>query len=451
MIQPATATDLTRRLAVEQSGSRLPSLAAGVVRDGELVWSGARGTIDGRRTGRDADEHTQYRMGSITKTFIAVAVLRLRDEGKLDLADPLERHLPDTSIGDVTIAQLLSHAAGVQAETDGPWWERTQGGPWRSLVDQLGRRHPAGRLFHYSNVGFGVLGELVSRLRGTSWSRVVAEELLEPLGMDRTTKRPVAPHAHGLAVHPFADVLLTEPEHDGGAMAPAGQLWTTVHDLARWAAFLGGRTGDLLDPETLAEMCRPLVVVDVPGAPWTGAHGLGVQLWNTDGRRFVGHGGSMPGFLAEVRVDVETGDGVVVLTNSTSGLTRSFAADLLDAFVTAEPRLPSTWQAGDVAPEVFELVGHWYWGSATFELHAMDDGWLRLAPASGGGRTSRFRPDGDGRWVGLDGYYNGEPLVAIRRPDGTVSHLDLASFRFTRTPYDPAADVPGGIDRAGWH
>nr|WP_053204556.1 serine hydrolase domain-containing protein [Jiangella muralis] len=451
MIRPSTATDLARLVAEEQAGSRLPSVAAGIVRDGELVWSAARGSIDGREGGRDADEHTQYRMGSITKTFVAVAVMRLRDEGRLDLTDPLDKHLPDTTIGDVTIAQLLSHGAGVQAETDGPWWERTAGGPWRSLSSQLGRRHPAGERFHYTNVGFGVLGELVGRLHGRSWSKVIAEELLEPLGMDRTTSRPVAPHAHGLAVHPFADVVLAEPEHDGGAMAPAGQLWTTVRDLARWAAFLGGRTDGLLSAGTLAEMCRPLVVVDVPGAPWTDAHGLGVQLWNDDGRRFTGHGGSMPGFLAEVRVDVETGDGVVVLTNTTTGLSRDFGSGLLDTFAAAEPRTPPVWRVGAVPPELFELVGHWYWGPRTFELRATDDGWLRLGPANGGGRTSRFRPDGDGGWVGLDGYYAGEPLRVVRHPDGSVRHLDLASFVFTRTPYDPSADVPGGVDTAGWH
>ncbi|PZF82080.1 serine hydrolase [Jiangella anatolica] len=451
MIRPTTATDLARLVAEEQAGSRLPSVAAGIVRDGELVWSGARGTIDGREGSREADEHTQYRMGSITKTFVAVAVLRLRDAGRLDLGDPLDKHLPDTSIGDVTIAQLLSHGAGLQAETDGPWWERAEGGPWRSLSTQLGRRHPAGRLFHYSNVGYGVLGELVGRLHGRSWSKVVSEELLEPLGMGRTTSRPVAPHAHGLAVHPFADVVLAEPEHDGGAMAPAGQLWSTVRDLARWAAFLGGRTDDLLAADTLAEMCRPLVVVDVPGAPWTTAHGLGVQLWNDGGRRFTGHGGSMPGFLAEVRVDVETGDGVVVLTNTTAGLSRDFASRLLDAFVAAEPRTPPVWRVGSVPAELFELVGHWYWGATTFELRATDDGWLRLGPAHGAGRASRFRPDGAGGWVGLDGYYAGEPLRVVRDPDGSVRHLDLASFIFTRTPYDPRADVPGGVDPAGWH
>ena len=67
------------------------------------------------------------------------------------------------------------------------------------------------------------------------------------------------------------------------------------------------------------------------------------------------------------------------------------------------------------------------------------------------GRGSRFRRVGDDLWEGLDGYHTGEPLRVVRRADGTVSHLDLASFRFTRTPYDPEADVPGGVDDLGWH
>ena len=68
----------------------------------------------------------------------------------------------------------------------------------------------------------------------------------------------------------------------------------------------------------------------------------------------------------------------------------------------------------------------------------------------GQARGSRFAPVAQDEWVGLDGYYTGEPLRLVRRADGTPSHLDLASFRFTRTPYDPEADVPGGVDEAGW-
>lgn len=451
MIKPTTAALLTSRLATEQATSRLPSLAAGLVRDGSLVWTDARGTTDARADGTPPGTDTQYRIGSITKTFVAVAVMRLRDEGLLDLNDPLDRHLPGTSAGGATIAQLLSHASGLQAETDGPWWERTPGGDWNDLM--AGRpalRHRPGRRFHYSNVGFGVLGELAARFRGASWFDVVRAELLEPLGMRRTTTRPEAPFAAGFAVHPFADVVLPEPEHDAGAMAPAGQLWSTVDDLARWAALLAGHADHVISSDTLAEMREPLVVDDTPGAPWTGAHGLGVQLWNVGGRRFVGHGGSMPGFLALLRVDVETGDGLVAFTNSTAGLSPTFAPRLMADLAEHEPATPSPWHATTVGGELFELVGPWYWGPSAFELVATADGWLRLGPKGTGGRASRFRPTGDGAWVGLDGYYAGEPLRVVRREDGSVSHLDLASFRFTRTPYDPRADVPGGVDEGGW-
>ena len=104
-------------------------------------------------------------------------------------------------------------------------------------------------------------------------------------------------------MHPLADLLHVEPEHDAGAMAPAGQLWSTVEDLSRWAAFLAGETAGLLARATLDEMCLPIAVNDIPGAPWTGAHGLGWQVWNVEGVRFAGHGGSMPGFLAGLRVE----------------------------------------------------------------------------------------------------------------------------------------------------
>ncbi len=450
-LQPLTTDRLRARLAREQSERRLPSVVAGLVRDGRIVWSGGCGSVgDAPPT-----ENTQYRMGSITKTFVAVCVLRLRDEGRLDLSDPLEGNVPGTALGGVTVAQLLSHASGLQAETDGPWWERTPGGDWPALAASLtpaSLRHRSGRRFHYSNVGFGILGELVARLRGSSWSDVVHTELLEPLGMSRTTTRPAAPYAPGLAVHPWADVLLPEPEHDAGAMASAGQLWSTVSDLSRWATFLGGDTGEVLDADTLAEMREPLVIDDQPGMPWTGAYGLGLQVTNVGGRRFVGHGGSMPGFLAGLRVDVETKDAVVVLTNTTAGMTAELPGDLLSVLREQEPPAVAPWAPSPVGKEILELVGPWYWGPSPLVLRAQADGALSLEPLdkSVRARSSRFRPLGDGTWAGLDGYYAGETLRVVRRPDRSISHLDLASFVLTRTPYDPEADVPGGVDPGGW-
>ena len=90
----------------------------------------------------------------------------------------------------------------------------------------------------------------------------------------------------------------------------------------------------------------------------------------------------------------------------------------------------------------------WHWGPAVTVAKVVDKHLVLGEP--GEGRGARFKRVGPDEWRGLDGYYTGEPLRIIRRGDGTVSHLDLASFRFTRTPYDPEADVPGGVDGAGW-
>ena len=234
---------LAARTAEEQANHRLPSLAAGLVRRGTLVWSGGRGRIDGAN-GPVPDADVQYRAGSITKTFVAAAVMRLRDEGKLDLSDPVGQYFDAADASRLTIGQVLSQTSGLRAETSGPWWERIPGSPFESLTQaSLGpgaRRHRPGRQFHYSNVGFALLGRLVSTVRDKPWYDVIAGELLAPLGMTRTTLRPQPPHASGFAVHPHADLLLPEPEHDAAAMGPAGQLWTTVTDLARWASFLAG-------------------------------------------------------------------------------------------------------------------------------------------------------------------------------------------------------------------
>jgi CubicO group peptidase (beta-lactamase class C family) len=458
-IQPSTTARLDHVLARAQRDGRLPSVAAGLVRGGRLVWEGGAGTLDGRADGVGPQADTQYRIGSITKTFVAVCVLRLRDAGRLDLTDRFGSHVPGTAVDDVTVEQLLTHASGTQAETNGPWWERTSGQDWDALVGSaVGRRFRPGRRFHYSNVGYAALGRLLEVQHETGWFDVVRAELLEPLGMTSTTLRPSGAAAPGLAVHPFADVLLPEPEHDAGAMGPAGQLWSTVPDLARWAAFLGGDTAGLLDEATLAEMLEPHHVVDEPGQSWTGAHGLGWQVWNVAGTRYAGHGGSMPGFLAGMRVRLADGDaalpgaargdGVVTMANTTaSTVLRGLGDALLRTLAEAEPAPVEPWSAGG-DPALLELVGGWHWGPATTSASVQGEHLVLGDP--GTGRGSRFAPTGPDTWVGLDGYLTGEPLSVVRRADGSVSHLDVASFRFTRTPYDPTADVPGGVDERGW-
>jgi CubicO group peptidase (beta-lactamase class C family) len=447
---PTTERALLQRVATEQSSKRVPSLVAAVVRDGRMVWSGGRGRVDGDTPGAD----TQYRIGSITKTFVAALVMRLRDEGRVELNAPYGNYVPGTPFGDVTVAQLLAHSGGLTAESPGSWWERSPGVDWTELAARITPeelKHRPGRRFHYSNLGYGALGELVSRLRGTSWLDALRTEILQPLGMTRTTPMPEKPHAEGFAVHPWADVLLPEPAHDAVAMGPAGQLWSTLTDLSRWARFVGGDTGDVLNPDTVAEMREPAVVDDAE--QWTGGYGLGLQLSRNRNRKLAGHTGSMPGFLATVWTHAESGTAAIAMANTTTGVDiPTICLDLIDIVSTLEPALPAEWTplGEDVDPDLLALTGTWYWGPGARSLRLMRDGWISLAPVAGGGRASRFRPTGRETWIGLDGYYAGETLRVVRRADGSVSHLDLATFVFTREPYDPAAEIPGGVDPNGW-
>ncbi|MFD3416988.1 serine hydrolase domain-containing protein [Streptomyces decoyicus] len=448
---PQTRRALLHRLAVGQAEGRAPSLTGAVVRGGRVVWTGARGSVEGEAPHEDV----QYRIGSLTKTFVAVLVLRLRDEGLLRLEDPVGRHLDGSPVPDATIAQLLAHSSGLAAETRGPWWERTSGElrpEQADLFDERPQRLPAGRRHHYSNPGYALLGALVERLRGgTPWDEVLRNEVLKPLGMGRTTLRPERPHASGWAVHPWADAVLPEPAEDTGLMGPAGQLWSTLQDLCRWAAFLLRGDGRVLSASSLAEMRTPAV----PPEPntWDAGYGLGVQLVRREGRLLAGHVGSMPGFLAALWTDAEEDIAGVVLANCTSGpAVAALAADLTGIVSEHEPRIPEPWYPlpGPLDPELLALTGPWYWGANPHILRLRAERGLELTPLSGTGRSSRFRAEKDGSWTGLDGYYAGETLRVVRDENGSVSHLDLHTFVFTRGPYEPSAPVPGGVDPEGW-
>ncbi|MFJ9466304.1 serine hydrolase domain-containing protein [Streptomyces caniferus] len=448
---PQTRRALLRRLAAGQAEGRAPSMTGAVVRGGRAVWTAGRGSVEGEAPHGDV----QYRIGSLTKTFVAVLVLRLRDEGLLSLEDPVGRHLDGTPVPDATIAQLLAHSSGLAAEARGPWWERTAGTLRPEPADLFGerpRRLPAGRRHHYSNPGYALLGALVERLRGgTPWDEVLRNEVLEPLGMARTTLSPEGPYARGWAVHPWADAVLPEPAEDTGLMGPAGQLWSTVEDLCRWAALLLRGDERVLRAASLVEMRTPAVPPE--GKAWEAGYGLGVQLVRREGRLLAGHVGSMPGFLAALWTDPEEDVAGVVLANCTSGpAVAALAADLTGIVSEHEPRIPEPWRPrpGPLDPELLELTGPWYWGANPHVLRLRAGRELELTPLSGAGRLSRFRAEKDGTWTGLDGYYAGETLRVVRERDGSVSHLDLGTFVFTRGPYAPSEPVPGGVDPKGW-
>ncbi|GAB3106646.1 serine hydrolase domain-containing protein [Streptomyces calidiresistens] len=452
---PATERALHHRLAVAQAEGRVPSVVAAVVRDGLPVWCAGRGEVAGEVPGAEV----QYRIGSITKTFVAILVMRLRDEGRLSPDDRLDHHLDTPAGGEARIAELLCHSGGLAAEPRGPWWERTEGDlrpELPDLFDERPLRHPPGRRHHYSNTGYALLGALVEHLRGRPWYEVLREEVLDPLGMSDTTLLPRAPHARGWAVHPHADVVQPEPTPATGRMAPAGQLWSTAADLCRFAAFLTAGDERVLGASALEEMRRPAVPAEARDRD--SSYGWGLQLLHHRGRTLWGHSGSMPGFVAGLWTSPSERLAAVALTNATSGLSApTLAADLIALLAEHEPPLPEPWRPmPEVDPGLVAAAGVWYWGTAAHVLRVRADRALELAPLQGAGRGSRFRPEADGTWTGLEGYFAGETLRLGSGAEAHVTdsrgpdHLDIGTFVFTRTPYDPAAPVPGGTDPEGW-
>src|SRR4051794_19395912 len=311
-----TARRLDVLLAREQVTGRLPSVVGGVVRDGSLVWTGSVSALQGFETGPDV----QYRIGSITKTLVAIPVLQLRDEGALDLNDRLEAHLPGIRYGERTLRDLLAHASGMHSEPTGSWWERSPGVSFDELARRLGDAEPAfasGVTFHYTNVAYALLGEVVARHRRTSWWQQVEERILRPLGMDRTSYLPEAPAATGWSVHHFSGTLTEEPAHDAGAMAPAGQGGGTGQGLTKDAALLAAGNDAGLPRATLEEMSTPQSAARA--ASLASAHGLGFQLARGGSGLLFGHTGSMPGFLAGLFVDPVRRTGAAILAMAPRG------------------------------------------------------------------------------------------------------------------------------------
>ncbi len=415
----------------------MPSVSAAVFRAGETIWSRALGLASSDPDEPAAADH-QYRIGSITKTFTAVLVLQLRDEGSLELDAPLRELVPEAPVGP-TVRQTLAHLSGFQREPPGDIWE-TMRPPGREeliagLEDAELVLQPAAS-WHYSNLAFGLLGEVVERRHAAPFADVLRERVLAPLGLERTTLGPEAPAANGYFVEPYSDGLQREPHVVvRETTAAMGQLWSTTADLVRWGAFLAAGDDAVLAASTLDEMARVQTMVD--SRRWTLAWGLGLELVRRGDRVFAGHGGAMPGFLAALMVERESGIGAVVLTNTSAGPdVETLAVDLATDALEALPPEPRPWQPdGGAPPEMQPLLGRW-WTEGHELVFSVRGGRLQ-AVLVGGPRdrdTSWFEPEGDDRFRVVEGRELGELLRVARDESGTPVRMYLATYPLTRTP-----------------
>jgi CubicO group peptidase (beta-lactamase class C family) len=426
---------LDRLVGNHQRDKRYASVAAAVYRDGEPIWETAVGAAD-VEGGVAATPDTQYRVGSITKTFTAAAIMQLRDAGKLDLEDTLDMHV-DAAAYKPSLRRLLSHTSGLQRETQDDSWLTLRFAPPDELLATLAEAElvlPAGARFHYSNLAFALLGIVVERVSGMPYQDYIRTQLFEPLGLKRMSFEPEAPAAKGYLGQPFADGVWDAVDVETGAWESAGQMWGTVGDLCRWGAFLADPDEAVLAKKSAEDMRTVQIIADHDR--WLAGYGLGMSL-RRDGERILsGHTGSMPGFIAVLHTSPAEKVTVAALTNESEAALVQLSLSLVRTTVEEWPTAPEPWRVGAAPPDdVVPLLGIWFL-EATQLVARWRDGKLELRylEAEDWEPSSVLEQETDDRWRTVSGPEQGEALRIQRDDGGSIERLIWAGYPVTREP-----------------
>lgn len=351
--------DLSSAVAAHAASDQAPAVVVGVLAEGTLVAVFGHGEIT-VGSGQVPDADTAFRIASMTKSFTAATLLSLRDEGALSLEDPVWKWLPQlTTTGEtdqLTLRHLLSMSAGFP--TDDPWGDRQQGLAIDEF-DELARAgftsvYPPGTEFEYSNLGYALLGRVISAVTGGDYAAAVRDRILQPLGMSRTGFTPEqlasgTDIATGYVPQGEPPTLVAEPAVGYGAFAPMGGLFSTVRDLAVWVAGFqsaessGSGDGHPVSAFSRREMGQTHRLVgatyqDSVGSTSLTVSGYGFGLVEdriADLGRVVSHSGGYPGFGSHMRWHPASGIGVIGLSNRTYAPMRRLTAALLAQAVTA--------------------------------------------------------------------------------------------------------------------
>jgi CubicO group peptidase (beta-lactamase class C family) len=387
-----------------------PGVSVGVVYDQDLIWARGYGYAD-LENKIPATPYTAYRIASITKLFTATAILQLRDAGKLQLDDPVAKHLNWFHLNDpfedspvITIRHLLTHTSGLPRELNALYWDEMEFpelGEFVKMFQGSSTILPRETELKYSNVGFNVLGQVVASVSGKSYPDYVKEHILKPLGMTGTEVMPqknMPSLAKGYGFRKPGQPRRIEPFFDKRAMASSGNMASTVEDLARFISlqFREGAAGgtQILKGSTLREMHR----VHWLRPNWRSGWGLGWSVIKIEDMVRIAHGGSVPGYKTYVSAAPADKFGVIVLTNAEDGDPGSYAKNAWAIIVPAVKKATTVTEQAPVADSSWmKYVGDYEWkdgspmkvmllnGELTLVDPAEDNPWdgrVRLEPVS---------------------------------------------------------------------
>jgi CubicO group peptidase (beta-lactamase class C family) len=322
---------LDRWIEAHQIYERVPGISVGVVLDQNLIWHKGYGYANVRRR-THATEETLYSICSISKLFTSVALMQQRDAGKLQLDDPVSRHLdwfqieqahPDS--GPITVRSLMTHSSGLPRESVNHYWNPDYPFPAREqLIEGLKSQetlYPAGTFHQYSNLALTLVGEIAAARAGKPYAELVQQDILDPLGLSST--HPYFPEdEHGKALAYGYGALDREgkrqrvPAFDTSGITPAAGFTSNVVDLSRFASWqfrlLASGGEEVLRASTLKEMQR----VQWTDPDWKTTWGLGFNVSKVGQDTSVGHGGGCPGFTTAFAMIPEHKMAVIALTNA---------------------------------------------------------------------------------------------------------------------------------------
>lgn len=457
-IVESVLSDLTSRIGQIQVEQRMPGLALGIVCDQELVWSKGFGYADSR-TRRTPDARTLFRVASITKTFTATAILQLRDEGGLSLDDPLHQHLPEFAaakvrtgtVEQITLRRLLTHHSGLATEAPLPCWDADKFPTREEMLAALPDTEIVLRpdvAFKYSNLAFGLLGEVIARVSGLPYSEYLQARILEPLGMRSSVLEVSDDLKRRLAVGYYAchfdDGFDPAPYVPLNGLAACGQLYSSVEDLACWislqfqtSAEFSRHGAQVLCGESLAEMHRPQHLE----SDWSVGYCLGWRANRAGNRVFHGHGGALPGYASYVLFSKPHKLGIICLANTWPhpGLL-STAVEVAEILLQGGWTVPDAKSAavpGEMPPNREALLGTYEALQGIFATVAFRKNSLRLEKSPLGDyllhAPALLEPTAEpNEFLVRGGRASGERLVFQFAADGLVSSFALGGFVYRK-------------------
>jgi CubicO group peptidase (beta-lactamase class C family) len=335
--QPArdTRDTVDRIVAAEMARQHIPGVALAVVRAGKLIRADGYGFADLEHQVPVTPE-TAFKIGSVSKQFLATGIMLLAQDGRLSVDDPVSKYYPDAPEAwrGITLRHLLTHTSGVVRE--GPAFDPLRVQPDSVVVRSAFVRpleFPTGSKYQYCNVCYFTLADVIARVSGKPWDAFLAERVFAPVGMAATrttTTTALVPHRARGYVWRDSGAGRYENAPDLLALRPSGAFLSTVLDLARWDAALYGTR--VLTAASRAAMWTP--------APLTGGgtsqYGFGWQLGALDGHRQVEHGGSLPGFRAQFTRLPDDSLSVVVLTNGDGAQPAGIAAAVARVYLARQ-------------------------------------------------------------------------------------------------------------------